>query len=104
MYSAQESIQESIAFRPDVTVNPLPWFHKSYDKRWRDTLAVRVRGNDGRAITWLQLYWVLVGLQGFLEGDPIQLHPVNFDVSVDGEERVVAAGVLWYSPGPTAGV
>ena len=97
MTSAHQSIQHHIVWRPDAAVAPLPWFHKLYDKQWRDTLAIRVRGNEGRAITWLQLHWVLVGLQGFMEGDPVQLHPVNFDVAVGGEHRVVAAGVLWYS-------
>ena len=103
MTRAQHSIQQHIVRRPDAAVAPLPWFYKSYDKQWRDTLAIRVRGNEGRAITWVQLYWVLVGLQGFMEGDPLQLHPLNFDVGVGGVDRVVAAGVLWCSPTDLAG-
>ena len=41
--------------------------------------------------------WVLTGLQTFIEeGEPIRLHPADFDVDAVGEGTVVA-GVLWCS-------
>ena len=49
--------------------------------------------------TWQQLEWVLAGLLRFMEGEPTQLHPLNFDVNVVGQ-GIVAAGVLWYSQSP----
>lgn len=41
-----------------------------------------------------------MGLLKYLkEGEPLQLHPVNFDVDIVGK-GIVAAGVLWYSQSP----
>lgn len=48
-------------------------------------------------VTWRQLHWVLTGLLFFMEGEPMHLHPVNFDVVVVGT-GMVAAGMLWRSP------
>ena len=53
-------------------------------------------------MTWLQLEGVLDGLLGFMEGEPKQLHPINFEVNMVGE-GTLAAGVLWYSQSPPAG-
>ncbi|CAF9937954.1 MAG: hypothetical protein ALECFALPRED_007460 [Alectoria fallacina] len=101
--SAYFRIKEAVAAYPDDPVKPLPWFHSLYDKQWRDALAIRIRGNQGKVLTWLQLERVLDGLRGFMvEGEPMQLHPVNFEVNVVGE-GTVAAGVLWYSQSSPAG-
>lgn len=100
---AHAAIRESVAWHPDEAVAPLPWFHSLYSQRWRDTIAVRIRGNEGKVFTWLQLEWVLDGLLGFMEGgEPGRLHPVNFEVDVV-EQGTVAAGVLWYSQSPPPG-
>lgn len=39
------------------------------------------------------------GLLHFMEGEPMHLHPVNFDVVVVGT-GTVAAGMLWHSQSP----
>ena len=65
-------------------------------------MAIRVRGNEGKVVTWRQLSWVLAGLRHFMEGEPMQLHPVNFDVNVVGI-GMVAAGILWHSQSPALG-
>ncbi len=36
-----------------------------------------------------------------MEGEPSQLHPINFDINV-GEEGMVAVGMLWCSQSPAA--
>lgn len=91
--SADESIADSVFFYPYDRVTPLPWFHQSYDEQSRSTVAIRVRGNGDKVPTWLQLFWVLVALKGYMKREP---HPVNFDVRVV-DQGVVAAGVLWCS-------
>ena len=93
---AREQIRESVFGHPDDSVAPLPWLYSLYSEEWRDTIAIRIRGNQGKVPTWLLLEWVLAGLLSFMEKDPMMLHPVNFDVNVV-EEGIVAAGVLWYS-------
>ena len=99
--SAYGKILASVNEHPDDLVAPLPWFHKCYSTQWHDTIAIRMRGNGGRAFTWRRLSWTLAGLLQFME-DPRHLHPLNFDVYAV-EEGVVAAGVLWYSQSPAGG-
>lgn len=102
--SAHSAIEESVTWHPEAPVTPLPWYHSSYSKELRDTIAIRIRVNEGKVLTWLQLDWVLWGLLGFMEeGEPMHLHPVNFEVYVVAQ-GMLAAGLLWYSQLPPAEV
>ena len=102
--SAHNAISESVVLHPDGPVAPLPWYHSSYSKKWRDTVAIRIRVNVGKVLTWLQLDFVLSGLMGFMvEGVPMLSHPINFEIHV-GAQGAVAAGLLWYSQSPLAQV
>lgn len=102
--SAHLAIKESVALHPDGPVAPLPWYHSLYSKEWQDTIAIRIRVNECKALTWLELDWVLSGLMEFMVGGkPMQSHPINFEINV-GARGVVATGLLWYSQMPPANV
>ena len=104
--SAHDFIRDAVTQQPDDPVFPLPWFHSLPYEEWPDTVAIRIRGQVGRAFTWQQLDWVLLGVRWFMtaggEEETGEAHPINFEVRAVSE-GVVAAGLVWSFHAPPSG-